>query len=116
MTDFSEAIRNSEDWLRITDNESSSESWLAASPYFQTQISCSNWDKQFSRARGALGAVLSRAVDEAKEYTPPSDIPSGEYVIVTFTTDFENRAGAIEAVTNQKQPDGRWAVVGYFIK
>jgi len=116
MTSFSEAINNSENWLKITDNESSSESWLAASPYFQTQISCSDWDRLFSHARGTLGAVLSRAVDEAKEYTPPSDIPSGEYVIVTFATDFENKLGVIESVTNQKQPDGRWAVVGYFIK
>ncbi|WP_370277825.1 DUF4019 domain-containing protein [Pontibacterium sp.] len=116
MTKFSEAVSNSEDWLKITDHESSSESWLAASPYFQTQISCRDWEKQFSQARGPLGAVLSRTVDDAQGYTPPSDIPSGEYVIVTFVTNFENKPGVIESVTNQKQPDGRWAVVGYFIK
>lgn len=116
MTNFSDAIQNSEAWLKITDNENSSESWLAASPYFQTQISCHDWDRQFSKARGSLGAVLSRVVNDAQHYTPPSDIPSGEYAIVTFATDFENRSGAIESVTNQKQPDGRWAVVGYFIQ
>lgn len=113
---FTDAVRSSEDWLRITDNENSSESWLAASPYFQTQISCHEWDRQFSKARGSLGAVRSRAVDDATEYTPPSDTPSGEYVIVTFVSDFENKSGAIESVTTQKQPNGRWAVVGYFIK
>ena len=42
--------------------------------------------------------------------------PDGEYVIITFETEFENKKSAIETVTPMMDKDGKWRVSGYFIK
>lgn len=116
MQKNSEVIRNAEQWLILIDQGKITESWSAASSFFQSQITSSDWDAKISQVRGMLGTVLSRTVDDSQAYMPPEDVPRGDYVIVTFATDFENRSGAIETVTNHKRQDGSWAVVGYFIK
>ncbi len=42
--------------------------------------------------------------------------PDGEYVVIQFDTQFENKAAAVETVTPMREKDGSWRVSGYFIK
>ena len=40
----------------------------------------------------------------------------GEYASLVFRTSFANQADARETVTLERESDGAWRVVGYFIR
>jgi hypothetical protein len=40
----------------------------------------------------------------------------GEYVVIQFDTQFENKAAAVETIAPMHEKDGSWRVSGYFIK
>ena len=42
-------------------------------------------------------------------------MPDGEYLIIQFDSDFENKKGVVETVTTMKE-DGVWKPMGYFIR
>ncbi len=42
--------------------------------------------------------------------------PDGEYVVIQYNTEFENKKVAIETITPMLDDDGKWRVSGYYIK
>ena len=42
-------------------------------------------------------------------------VPDGEYVVIMFDTQFENKKSAVETVTPMLDKDGKWRVAGYLI-
>ena len=42
--------------------------------------------------------------------------PDGEYVVIQYSTNFQNKKSAIETVTPMKNKGGEWRVSGYYIK
>ena len=46
----------------------------------------------------------------------PMISPDGQYVVIQFTSSFENKKSAIETITPMLDPDGQWRVSGYYIK
>ncbi len=69
----------------------------------------------FAAARKPLGEMISRNFRQAEEMSSLPGLPDGEYVIVQFTTHFENRKGAVETLILAKE-DGEWKPAGYFIR
>jgi hypothetical protein len=59
------------------------------------------------KARKVKSATFTRTLPGA---------PDGEYVVIQFESQFENKAAAIETVTPMHDKDGVWRVSGYFIK
>jgi hypothetical protein len=59
------------------------------------------------KARKVKSATFARTLPGA---------PDGEYVVIQFESQFENKAAAIETVTPMHDKDGTWRVSGYFIK
>jgi hypothetical protein len=41
--------------------------------------------------------------------------PAGEYVVIQYDTDFEEKSGVTETITPMKEK-GAWRVSGYYIK
>jgi hypothetical protein len=66
--------------------------------------------------RQPLGDVVSRELTSTEHTTTLPGAPDGEYVVIQFATEFENKASAVETVTPMMDPDGSWRVSGYFIK
>lgn len=54
--------------------------------------------------RAPLGAVKSRKLQSAK------------YVALKYDTSFENKESAVETITMTLDKDGKWRVVGYYIR
>ena len=43
--------------------------------------------------------------------------PTGDYVVVQYTTRFANGpAAVVETVTAMREPDGAWKAAGYFVR
>lgn len=103
-------------WLVLTDSARHGESWDAAAASFQAAITRDRWSEAIKGVRPPLGKVKSRKLMAAQYTRELPGAPAGDYVVIRFQTDFENRAGATELVTPMKQKDGTWKVSGYFIK
>ena len=116
VTQKKDALTAAENWLALNDKGEYGESWQEAAEYFKTAISHDQWVNTLQAVRKPLGKVNSRTAKSATYKTSLPGAPDGEYVVIQFTTSFENKKSAIETVTPMKDKDGKWRVSGYFIK
>ena len=102
-------------WLDLIDRAQYSESWSQTAPYFQNNVTQSQWQSTVQGVREPLGKVLSREVASTQYETSLPGTPDGEYVVIQYNTSFENRQLAVETVTPMLTTDGVWQVAGYYI-
>jgi hypothetical protein len=115
-TQKKDALAAAENWIAMIDKGEYAESWKEAAEYFKTAVSQNQWVNSLQAVRKPLGKLNSRRVKSGTYKTSLPGAPDGEYVVIQFTTSFENKKSAIETVTPMKDKDGKWRVSGYFIK
>jgi hypothetical protein len=108
--------RIARDWLALTDAGNAAGSWDAAAQLFKNAVTRERWVESLKQARDPLGKVDQRSVLSTNFATSFPGAPEGSYAIVLFRTSFEKKADAAESVTLQREPDGTWRIVGYFIR
>lgn len=104
-----------ESWLAVVDAGRYGESWDATAALFQEQVPRDTWVAQLSGVREPLGALSSRELKSSQHVTALPGAPPGQYVVMQFETDFENRKGVIETATAMAEGDD-WKVAGYYVK
>jgi len=110
------AIASAEKWLRIVDKGNYRESWEESSEYFKQAVTQDQWEQAVQAVREPLGKLISRKVKSAIYRTSLPGAPDGQYVVIQFSTSFENKKSGIETVTPMIDKDGKWRVSGYYIK
>ncbi len=103
-------------WLALTDGAKYGQSWDEAASLFKSAVTRAGWEKAVKGVRSPLGTVVSRKVQSATFTRTLPGAPDGEYVVIRFETQFQNKAAAIETVTPMREKDGSWRVSGYFIR
>ncbi|AFY73183.1 hypothetical protein Syn7502_01073 [Synechococcus sp. PCC 7502] len=103
-------------WLTLTDSGKYAQSWDNAASIFKASISKANWETTLKTVRIPFGDLKSRKLNSATFTRSLPGVPDGEYVVIQFTTQFQNKASAIETVTSTHDKDSLWRVAGYFIK
>ena len=103
------------EWLKIVDAGEYVESWQKSDAFFKSQLTQTEWSVALTGVRTPLGQVKSRSELGAKEYSSLSGVPDGEYLVIQFQTEFQNKTSATETLTLSKS-SGDWLPVGYFIK
>jgi len=103
-------------WLALTDAGKFAESWQAASPAFQAQVTKDQWASAAQSVRDPLGKVQKRSLKSGQHTNTLPGVPPGDYAVLAYTTDFVKKAGATETVALTHDTDGKWRVFGYFIK
>ena len=73
-----------------------------------------DWEKAVESARTPLPSSPARSVGDLRSGSARR--PGGEYVVIQFDAQFENRNAAVETVTPMREKDGSWRVSGYYIK
>lgn len=112
-----EAARTAaQQWLSLVDGKKYAESWTKMAPAFKKEVSKRKWKKTIQSIRSPLGKVVSRKLKSAEYTKELPGAPEGEYVVITFETDFANRKGAVETVTPVLGQDLIWRVAGYSVK
>ena len=102
-------------WLALADGGKYPETWDQAATYFRNAITKDQWVASLKGGRAPLGRLLSRKL-KSKMYTKSlPGAPDGEYVVIMYDTQFENKASAVETVTPMLDKDGKWRVAGYLI-
>jgi hypothetical protein len=112
----SEVQRVAREWLLLSDKAPAAATWKETGAKFQSAITADRWAEAFGAVRDPLGEVQQRAVDATQFQRSIPGAPDGEYAIVLFRTAFARKAGASETVTLEHEPDGKWRVVGYFVR
>jgi hypothetical protein len=110
------AAEAAQKWLALVDQGKYAESWKASSKLLRDAITSKDWEQTLQRAAGPLGKMLSRKVLSATYTTSVPGAPEGEYVVIQFETDFENKPKAVETVTPMLEKDGKWRVSGYYVQ
>jgi len=103
-------------WLALTDSAKYGQSWDDAASLFKDAVTKADWEKAVKGVRSPLGAMKSRKVKSVTFTRTLPGAPDGEYVVIQYESQFENKAAAIETVTPMHDKDGTWRVSGYFIK
>jgi hypothetical protein len=91
------------------------QSWEKAAAYFKVAVQKTQWNQTATAVRGPLGAVVSRSLKSATYVTSLPGAPDGEYVVIQFSSSFQNKAAATETVTPMLDKNGQWRVSGYYI-
>jgi hypothetical protein len=103
-------------WLALTDVAKYDQSWDEAASSFKNAVTKADWEKALKGLRSPLGAMKTRKVKSTTFTRTVPGAPDGEYVIIQFESQFENKATAIETVTPMLDKDGVWRVAGYFLR
>lgn len=115
VVDVSTEIAPATSWLEVVDSGKYANSWQQAGAFFQENVPEALWVSKLEQVRTPLGVVKSREGISRQVLTSIPQLPDGEYVILEFQTDFENKENSIETVTLKKSAE-QWQVIGYFIQ
>ncbi len=111
------AIMSASTWLTKVDEGKYLESWSSAGKYFQNQIKQDRWSAALNASRLPLGKLVSeRKLSSADYKTELPGAPDGKYYVLTFNVSYEKKNSAIETITVTQNPEGKWRVVGFYIK
>ena len=110
------AYEASKPWIALMDGGEYEKCWDEAAPWFRDNVSSRElWIEKAHETRDPLGKLIFRELNATTYNTNPMGAPDGEYTIVVYSSSWD--AGSIyESVSMQRQPDGSWGVVGYFVK
>ena len=109
------AIESAGEWLALVDTGDYGGSWQEAAAYFKSAVPREGWEQAIAGVRGPLGAVVSRKVKSKTYATSLPGAPDGEYVVIQYDTDFENKQSSVETITPMRDSDGVWRVSGYYV-
>jgi len=111
-----DAVKVSMEWLALVDAAEFDASWDAAASLLQDAAPKEGFTQGLGATRTPLGAMKSRTFGKAAYSKVLPGAPDGEYVVIQYTTVFENKAAAVETITPMLDWDGTWKVSGYYIK
>jgi hypothetical protein len=103
-------------WLALVDSGKADQSLAAASSAFRSHLQPAQWAQALGKIRTPLGAVVKRTMTAAQPMAMVQGGPKGDFVGMLFTTDFANKAGAVETVAVVHDTDGKWHVARYSIR
>jgi len=110
------AIESGLQWLSRCDKAEYAESWETAATYFKNAVKKEQWEQMAAAARNPLVKMVKRDVKSQKYQTTAPGAPDGEYVIIKFSTTFENKKESTETLTMMIDKDRGWRAAGYFVK
>jgi hypothetical protein len=103
-------------FLFLVDTEEYSKSWEISSHILQKMLTQDAWNEQITKIRNFLGPIVERMYHDISYTDTASDVPEGEYVILTYISKFKLRERVIETITLMLNDNNQWQVVGYFLR
>lgn len=110
------ALEAAKAWVILVDEGRYDASWETAAVYFKNAITKDKWGQMLTAGRKPLGKLVSREIQSKTHTKSLPGAPDGEYVIIQFSTSFENEISGIETITIMLDSDGKWRTSGYYFK
>lgn len=103
-------------WLAQVDAGQYEQSWTSSAAIFRGSVTAADWESKVTPVRAPMGKVLTRTLKSADYKTTMPGLADGEFVVLQYDASFEHKSTAVETITPMKEPDGHWAVSGYYIR
>lgn len=104
-------------WLALVDGEDYLQCWKDSGEVFRNHLSEEQWIHTMQRERKGFGAIVSRNLKRRDARTTLPGASEGVYVVFRFETTFENRKALMrETIAAALEEDGKWRVIGYYIR
>ena len=113
--DIADATKMSDAWVKLIDQGNYDAAYDQTGDQFKKMVGKDAWVKQITPYRGALGPLISRKLESAAYSDNIPDLKPGQYVLIKYATSFKLRPNAVEEITAQKEGDGVWRSLGYYI-
>lgn len=110
------AVDAAEEWLDLVDRQSYGVSWELTGAGLKSSTRKETWIQTVEAARHHRGPVLSRRPVESETASNAAGLPPGEYALVTFETAFRGTGDSVESLILEREMDGAWRVVAYFVR
>jgi len=110
------ARKVAEAWMPLVDSAQYAESWEKAARSFRDAVTKDQWTDSASQARKPLGKFKLRRWVLAQYMKDPPNAPPGDYLLLQYNSDFENKLGATETVVMVNEEGKVWKPAGYFIR
>lgn len=104
------------DWLAHVDRGDTAAAYKAASPRFRGTMASEAWGRALSTQRAPRGKLVQRTLMQTAFRSELAGGTRGDFAVLLFRTQFEKASDAGESVTLERDSDGAWRVVGYFIR
>jgi hypothetical protein len=103
-------------FLYLVDTEEYSKSWEISSHILQKMLTKKAWNEQITKIRDYLGPVVQRMYHDISYTDTATNVPEGEYVILTYISKFKLKDQVVETITLMLGDNNQWQVVGYFLR
>ena len=100
------------EFLNLTDGGKYAESWQSSASLVRDKITQQEWIERLDKARSRLGSLVQRVQKSARSANALKDGPEGEYIIISFKSDFQTAKDVSEYVTVMRDGDS-WKVASY---
>ena len=111
------AVAAARDWLALVDRGDTAASYKAAGAKFRKALGDKEWIAANTKERTPRGTVTARTLFQtALNAKVPESYGPGEYALLGFRTSFAKQLDARETVTLERESDGVWRVIGYFVR
>jgi len=107
-----EVVPLANEYVKLLDRGGYADSWNYGSNFFKHELSQKGWVRTLNLARGRLGNVTSRTLQDVKDVQNPPGAPKGMYMIVLYNTSFEKAANSGETVIFIRD-GGQWKIFFY---
>jgi hypothetical protein len=104
------------DWLQMTDRSDAAASHAAAGAKFRQALAVAEWSTALKAERAPRGALVQRTAQSTTFDPKIPKAPPGDYAILQFRTAFAQQSVAQETLTLEREADGKWRVIGYFVR
>jgi hypothetical protein len=111
-----QSVRAASHFLFLVDTEEYAKSWEVSSKKLKEMLTQKTWNEQIAKIRSFLGPIVERIHQDISYTDSAIDVPSGEYVVMTFLSRFELRDQVTETITLILGDNNQWRVVGYFLR
>lgn len=114
--DTAKAVESANNWLSLFDAGNYDKAWNDTSDWFKAKLPKSQWQAKAPDMRKGFGKVVKRKLERQQVTTTLPGAPDGNYVILEYKTEFEQKKSADEEVIPYKGKDGMWRVCGYTVR
>ncbi|MCD6581161.1 MAG: DUF4019 domain-containing protein [Desulfuromusa sp.] len=109
------AIVAAEKFVEILDKSEFLVAWNQTGIVNQSYTDHPEWFKKILAVRPHLGQVVERSLEKLSRHAGWVGLPDGDYLRISFTTTFLNKADSLETVVLVKE-QGTWIVSSYHLK
>lgn len=102
-------------WLALIDKRDYPSAWEESGSLMRDSLDSDQLALAIDGVRNVLGQIGKRELVAAEQTSNLPDIDDGNYIVFSFRTKFGDELRMTETLTMSHE-QGRWAVIGYFIR